>query len=282
MSSLASKFCKFLGHLSLAATIPFFYASNFAYANDNVVRLAVVNTPASSGLLDHLLEGFEADSGYTVEIYSGSDVYDVAENGTADIVISHFGKSGLEAFVQNEMGRWPTLVFSNQSVIIGPQDDPAKIKGLASATEAFRRIAETKSSFVTNRGAGSVYLMNILREGANWPADADWVHDESGDRARAVRLAEEEHGYTIWGALPFLRFQRGNETEMEILVSDDSLLQRVMAAVVVNPEKVEGVNVRGAAALQEYLVTPQTQSKVAAFRTADSDLQLWWPSGRDN
>lgn len=282
MSSLTSKLYKYLAQLSLAATIPFFISFNSANADDNVVRLAVVNTPASSGLLDHLLEAFEAESGYTVEVYSGSDVYDVAENGSADIVISHFGKSGLEAFVQNQMGRWPTIVFSNQSVIIGPQDDPANIKGLTSATEAFRRIAETESSFVTNRGAGSVYLTNILREGANWPADAGWVHDEGGDKARAVRLAEEEQGYTIWGALPFLRFQRASDTEMEILVSEDPLLQRIMAAVVVNPEKVEGVNVRGAEALQEYLVKPETQAKVGAFRTADSDLQLWWPSGRDN
>jgi hypothetical protein len=40
-----------------------------------VVRLAVVKAPAQSGLLDALLPAFEAQSGYRVDVYVGSDVY---------------------------------------------------------------------------------------------------------------------------------------------------------------------------------------------------------------
>ncbi|MCP5080595.1 MAG: hypothetical protein GY948_02740 [Alphaproteobacteria bacterium] len=69
---------------------------------------------------------------------------------------------------------------------------------------------------------------------------------------------------------------------MEILVSADPIFQRIMASVIVNPDKVKGVNVKGAESLQEFLLDPQTQAKVSAYRTPGSERQLWWPAGRDN
>ena len=84
------------------------------------------------------------------------------------------------------------------------------------------------------------------------------------------------------GALPFLKFKDKNCSAMEILVSADPILQRVMASVIVNPDKVEGVNVKGAEALQAYLLAPRTQARIAAYRSPGSDAQLWWPAGRHN
>ena len=69
---------------------------------------------------------------------------------------------------------------------------------------------------------------------------------------------------------------------MEILVSADPILQRIMASVIVSPEKIKGVNVKGAEALQDFLLAPETQAKIAAYVTPGSKQQLWWPAGRDN
>ena len=55
-----------------------------------------------------------------------------------------------------------------------------------------------------------------------------------------------------------------------------------MAAIVVKPDKVPGVNAGGARALVDHLLSPQVQAKIAAFRSPGSDLQLWWPAGRNN
>ena len=202
--------------------------------------------------------------------------------GEADIVISHFGKAEVEQFVLDGHGRWPAIVFSNQAAIIGPRSDPANVRGLSSAAEALRRIARTKSPFVVNRTGGLVYLADILAVQAGWPQAAPWIVDPGVARAGAVRLAEQRQAYVIWGALPFLKFKDKNRSAMEILVSADPILQRVMASVIVNPDKVEGVNVKGAEALQEYLLAPRTQARIAAYRSPGSDAQLWWPAGRHN
>lgn len=249
---------------------------------NKTIRLAVVNTPHFSGLIDSLLADFRKSSGYEVTVYGGSDVYERAKAGEADIVISHYGKAEVERFVLDGYGAWPRMVFSNQLVIAGPKSDPAGIRGLASASEAFAKIAAAKAPFVPNALPGITYLTDILWNVAGKPDKTGWWDQSGEQKGRAIGLAEQLGGYVIWGALPFMRYKEKHATAMEVMVSTDPLLHRVMAAVVVNPAKVPGVNAEGAEALQKYLLTPEVQAKVAAFRSEGSTAQFWWPAGRNN
>src|SRR5262249_52956297 len=146
-----------------------------ARAQQNLVRLAVVPTPVQSGLLDELLPDFEKRTGYTVQVHPGdTDVFEIARRGQADIVISHYGFEEVEPFVQAGFGFWPRAVFSNQSALIGPPGDPALIRGLGSAAEAFERIARTESLFVTNDLVPLNALVEVLWEGAGRPKRGEW------------------------------------------------------------------------------------------------------------
>ena len=264
--------CAFAGNAGAAET-----------GDKNVVRLAVVNTPQFSGLLDDVLPDFERQTGITVVVYSGSDVYRKARSGQADLVISHYGKKGVERFVMDGFGAWPRIVFANQAVLIGHRSDPAKVLGLTSVAEALERIAAVKAPFVHNDIPGIDYLTEIALESAGQPDRSGWFIDDGHVKAAAILLAEEKKGYVIWGAFPFLRFDSERaSSELEILVAEDPSLQRIMAAIVVKPDKVPGVNADGARALVDYLLSPRVQAKIAAFRSPGSDLQLWWPAGRNN
>jgi len=250
---------------------------------NDIVRLAVVNTPQFSGLLDSLLPGFERETGIRVEVYSGSDVFRHARSGKADLVISHYGKKGVERFVMDGYGEWPRIVFSNQAVLIGHRSDPAKVRGLTSVAEAMKRISVAKTPFIHNNIPGVDYLTEIALESAGQPDRTGWFIDSGAVKAAAVLLAEEKKGYVIWGAFPFLRFDAERDTsELQILVAEDPSLQRIMSAIVVRPGKVQGVNAEAARALVAYLLSPPVQARIAAFRPPASDLQLWWPAGRNN
>ena len=268
---------------AIVACICFVTAGAAEPADDDVVRLAVVNTPQFSGLLDDVLPDFERQTGITVDVYSGSDVYRKARSGQADIVISHYGKKGVERFVMDGFGAWPKIVFANQAVLIGHHSDPAKVRGLTTVAEALERIADSKAPFVHNDIPGIDYLIEIALESAGQPDRSGWFIDDGHVKAAAILLAEEKKGYVIWGAFPFLRFDSERaSSELEILVAEDPSLQRIMAAIAVKPDKVQGVNADGAQALVDYLLSPRVQAKIAAFRTPGSDLQLWWPAGRNN
>lgn len=247
------------------------------------IRLAVVYAPMFTGLMTTLIDDFKKQTGHEVTIVTGMDIYDRARAGEADIVISHYGFSEVERFVQDGYGRWPRQVFSNQMVIIGPKNDPAHIRGATSAIEAFRRLAEVKATFVPNALPAIVHLTDYLWEGAGRPDKTGWFLDTSEAKGRAIKLAEEKGAYVIWGAPPFLQFAKKHETQLQILVANDPIFQRVMCSIVVNPEKFPDANVEGATMFEKYLLSPRAQALVAAFRTPDSkDMQLWWPAALHN
>jgi tungstate transport system substrate-binding protein len=87
------------------------------------------------------------------------------------------------------LGLWPHSVFANQMVLLGPPADPAHVKNLADAVEAFRRIAATKSPFLSNSGAGGKYLEQILWGSANVHEKGSWYIESKEEGGKAVREA---------------------------------------------------------------------------------------------
>jgi tungstate transport system substrate-binding protein len=250
-------------------------------AQGSRVRIALVNVP--DDVLRPLLAPFHDQTGMTGEIvYTGQDPYGLARRGGADIVISHYGHEGVEPFVTAGLGLWPHPVFANQMALVGPAADPAHVRGLTDAAEALRRIAATKSPFVANTGAGATYVEGILWTSAGDPPRGDWYLNLKSEGREAVRAADQKGAYVFFGIAPFLRLKREEALKLEPMVVADSLLQRIMVSVVVNPAKIEGVNVDGAQALERFLLSPPIQARIRAFRYPDFDQQVWWPAGRHN
>ena len=248
----------------------------------SLVRLSSVVTPQDGGLYDDLLPDFERQTGYQVELTTGEDVYGPARNGQADVVLSHYGHEDAQTFVQDGLGQWPQTVFFNQHTLLGPPSDPARVQGLTDLVEAFRRIARTRSPFVLNNTEGIKYLTDVLWEAAGSPTKEGWYSDQGVQGQNAIAKAAQQGGYVLWGLTPFLRTQKQNRLDLQPLVLNDPLLQRIMVTVAVNPKEVSGVNVTGAEAFQRYLLDPVTQARIRAFRLPGIDEQIWWPAGRNN
>ena len=248
------------------------------------VRLALVNVP--DDVLRPLLPTFEQQHKLRASIvYTGNDPFAEGRAGRADLIIAHFGHAGVEPFVTAGLGHWPKAVLSNQMALMGPSADPAGVRGMRSLSEAFRRIAATKARYVSNASAGARYLEDIaLASAAN--ARGEGFGTGTLENAAAVKVAADRGAYVLWGVPPFLRWKRQQSieqaTDLEPLVVDDSTLQRVMVAIVVNAKAVKGVNADGAQKLQAFLLSPEIQARIAAFRYPDLNQQVWWPAGRHN
>jgi tungstate transport system substrate-binding protein len=252
-----------------------------------VVRLAVVITPESSGLLRQLLTDFEKQTGHKVVVESRQDVFERAREGKADLVLAHYGHGGTEAFGAEGLGLWPRPVFANQAALIGPASDPARVAGSRDAAEAFRRIARARAPFVVNNSATEKYLADVLWQAAGKPDRTDWYRDKGlrnqAATKDAIQAAVNEKGYTLWGLVPFLKYKEEHpDCGLKALVTDDPLFQRLMVTVVVRPEKIKGVNVEGARALERFLIAPETQARIRAFRVPGFDGPVFWPAGRNN
>jgi tungstate transport system substrate-binding protein len=256
-------------------------AQPLAGVDNAPVRLAMVNVP--DDVVRPLLGDFAAQSGRRAEIvYTGNDPFTFARDGKADLVISHYGHEGVQPFVTGGYGLWPHAVFANQIALLGPSNDPAHVRGLTDAAEAFRRIATTRSRFLVNNSEGNKYVEQILWVKAGSPEKGAWYLDRHTQGPQAARDAAKEGAYTLWGVPPFLRLKRQSPMDLEPLVTQDPVFQRIMVAIVVNRQKVTGVNDAGAEAFQAFLLAPSTQARIAAFRYPDLSQQVWWPAGRHN
>ena len=257
------------------------FTCTLAFPQGGAVRLALVNVPDE--VLKPLLPDFQKQTGLRAEIvYTGSDPFSAGREGKADLVISHYGHEGVEPFVTAGLGLWPHPVFANQMALLGPPADPAHVRGMIDAAEAFRRIAANKSPFLTNNGAGAKYLEEILWTSAGVREKGAWYLDLKSEGRKAAQDAAQKGAYVLWGLPPFLRLKRQGPIELAPLVVGDPIFQRIMVSIVVNPAKVAGVNASGAKAFQEFLISPPIQARIRAFRYPDFDQQSWWPAGRHN
>ena len=249
---------------------------------DSTVRLLTIGATRTGGFLDGLVADFEEASGYTVTVTNaGPDIFDQARRGEADLVMVHLGFTPLQDFVSSGRGHWPATVFSNTVAFLIPPGDPAGVGDAVDPVEAFELIAQHEAPFVVNNLGETLYITDTLWNAAGRPDQGDWFIDLDQSGAPAVREAERRSGYTIWGLHPFLNLQQQQGVDLEPVVYDDSLMQRIIATVVVRRPPGR-VNSEGAFALQEYLTQPATQAQIRSFRLPGIDEPVFWPAGNQN
>lgn len=246
------------------------------------VRVASVRTAVEGQLLPELIRRFEARSPYKVALTATTEVYSLARAGSADVVVSHYGHRDTEDFVLAGLGEWPRTFCSNQMALLGPPSDPAKVRGLDDLTEAFRRIAATRSPYVVNDTDGVHYITEILWHAIGKPDRTGWVIDAQGKKTGAVQRASELGAYVLWGLTPFLRLDGTTPLHLEPLLLGDPLLQRLMVTVVVKPGDERRVNLAGATAFEAHLLSPETQAAILTIAYPGKDPVRWTPAGRHN
>jgi tungstate transport system substrate-binding protein len=246
------------------------------------VRLLTVGAANTAGFLANLVAGFEEATGHRVEIIVGAmDIFDQARAGEADIVLAHFGFTELQDFVAERRGLWPELILSNTVVFLVPPGDPAGILGVDDPVEAFQRIADLRTPFVVNDLGETRFITDTLWNATGRPDKGEWFLDLGLVGRQAVQEAARRGAYTLWGLHPFLMLQQQNPVGLEPLVINDSLMQRIIASVVVL--RASGrLNIPGALALQRYLVDPSTQALIRAFRLPNIDRPIFWPAANNN
>lgn len=244
-----------------------------------IIRVASVKTAVEGALLPALVESFERESTYRVRVTTGAQVYDLAREGLVDLVISHYGHRDAEAFVLDGLGEWPRMIFSNQMALVGPPEDPAKVRDLTDLAEAFRRIAATRSPYIVNEIEGVRYLTEILWNAIGRPSRDGWMIEGKVSKEAAIAEAVARGAYTLWGLTPFLRTI--GDRPLAPLVVDDPLLHRMMVSVLVKPGGGLRINTEGAVAFQTHLLRPATQAAIRTIHYPGQDT-MWVPAGRHN
>ncbi len=214
---------------------------------ENQLILATTTSTQDSGLLDVIVPQFERQTGYsvkTIAVGSGAALR-LGEEGEVDVVLAH-SQDAEEAFMAAGHGVNRRLVMHNDFVIVGPAADPAGVRGLGDAAEAFRRIAEAEATFLSRGDESGTHA----REMKIWDSivvttSGGWYRETGTGMGQTLLVASEMRGYTLSDRGTYLAQQQN--LALEVLVEGDSTLFNVYHVMQVNPEKSRRINAEAAA-----------------------------------
>jgi len=229
------------------------------------VILSTTTSTQDSELLDVLVPIFERQSGYTVKTVAvgTGQALALGARGEADVVLAHAPELEKKYVAEGKMLN-RRLVMYNDFVIIGPADDPAKIKSMTSAAQAMKAIAQTGSRFVS-RGddSGTQILEKALWKLAGVEPSSPW-HIESGQgMGLTLGVADERNAYTLTDRGTYLAYQK--RLRLPILLQGDKPLLNVYSVMEVNPANGPKVNTEGGKAFADFMVAAETQSVIKTF-----------------
>jgi tungstate transport system substrate-binding protein len=251
------------------------FASPFALAQD-VIRLSTTTSTENSGLLRELLPAFEAKTGIKVRVISvgTGKALELGKNGDVDVTLVH-ARQLEDKFVQEGWGIARRDVMYNDFIVVGPDADPAKVKGNRDVIAAFAKIAASGARFIS-RGDNSgtdVMEKGYWQAAGVRPAGAAYVSAGLG-MGEVINMAAEMRAYTLTDRATYGAYKA--KTGLDILVEGDKRMFNPYGIIAVNPAKHPGVNYKGAKQLIEWITSPEGQARIAAFRPAGE--QLFFPT----
>ena len=236
-----------------------------ALAQPTTVILSTTTSTQDSGLLDTLVPLFERKTGFTVKTISvgTGQALALAARGEADVALVH-APSLERKYVEEGKMQNRRLVMYNDFVIIGPEDDPARIKGMPKAAEALKRIADTQSRFVSRGDKSGTYLLELaLWKQAGIEPTGAWYIESGQGMGQTLGIANDRRAYTITDRGTWLAFQK--RISLPILVEKDKPLLNIYSVMEVNPANGPRVNVMGGQAFADFMVAPDTQAVIRTF-----------------
>src|SRR5438552_11394455 len=154
-----------------------------AQAPPTTVILSTTTSTQDSGLLDVLVPLFERTSGFTLKTISvgTGQALALAARGEADVTLAHAPSLEKKYVADGKMSN-RRLVMYNDFVVIGPEDDPAKIRGEKSALAAFRKIAGAGARFVSRGDKSGTHVLEqgLWKQAGVTPSGAWYIESGQG------------------------------------------------------------------------------------------------------
>ncbi|MEI7591417.1 MAG: substrate-binding domain-containing protein [Deltaproteobacteria bacterium] len=250
------------------------YAQN---PQKNII-LTTTTSVQDSGLLDELLPVFEKQTGYvvkTIAVGSGQAMA-MGKRGEADVLIVHSPKAE-EEFVKEGYGINRALIMHNYFVLVGPTNNPAKIVGTKSAKEAFKKIADSGSLFVSrgdNSGTNALekkiwQMAGISTEGKTW-------YQQTGlGMGQTIGVANEKLGYTLTDKATFLYLKKNLQLAMLLEESED--LYNGYSVIELNPQKFSKINIEGGKAFAKFILSKKAQNIIKNYGIKKCGESLFFP-----
>lgn len=264
--------------LNVLLILSCFCLSTSVSAQQKNVILATTTSTQDSGLLDVLIPIFEKKTGYfvkTIAVGSGQAM-SMGQKGEADVLLVHSPDAEVK-FVAQGYGINRKLIMHNDFIIVGPEKDPAEIKGVRSSAIAFKKVANTNSLFISRGDNSGTHE----KEKAIWkstgidPEKEKWYQQTGLGMGQTLNIASEKKAYTLSDRGTYLALKK--RLGLGILVEGDAILLNIYHIIEANPVKWKKVNAAGAKAFADFMVSKEAQDIIKIFGVDKYGAPLFFP-----
>ena len=265
-----------------------FFSAHAAYGSpskgrpvtNKVIILATTTSTQDSGLLDVLVPLFQEKTGYIVKTIAVGTGHALAmgRRGDADVLLVH-APAEEEGFVAGGHGLWRRPFMYNDFVLAGPAADPASISKAATAVEALRRIATSRSLFIS-RGdhSGTHLLEKKLWVKVGLQPNSYWYQQSGQGMGQTLIIASEKDAYILVDRGTYVTLKPN--LRLTILYEGDPQLINTYSIIRVNPRKSSEINGAGAKAFLDFMLLSDTLRMIGKFGLEKYGVPLFRPLGR--
>lgn len=236
------------------------------------LRLATGTSTVNSGLLDVLIPPFERRYGVRVDVLpmATGKALRLARSGDVDLVLVH-DRAAEEQFVAEGYGVNRRDVMYNDFVLLGPPDDPAKVKEAKTLTEALRRLARGHAPFFSRGDDSGTHK----KEQHLWPAAGitpagPWYLETGLGQGHTLIIASEKRGYMLADRGTYL-FMRPN-LDLEVVFEGDETLFNPYGVIAVNPDRHPHARYATALTFIGWVTSPEGQQIIDGYRKGEKTL----------
>ena len=246
------------------------------------LRVATTTSLYDTGLWGYLEPLFEEKYNVEVDVlYAGTGIaLEYGRRGDVDIITVHSKSRELD-FVAEGYGVERVPFAYNYFLIVGPESDPAGIKGM-SPEDAFKTLAETGAGSFVSRGddSGTHSKEKAIWQSAGYEYEeiqnaGSWYIEAGRGMGPTLLMASEEQAYTLTDMGTFLAYT--GEIDLVPIVDKGSILLNVYSAIACNPEVNPGVNYEMASNMVDFLTSPEIQQLIGEYGVAEYGMQLFTP-----
>jgi tungstate transport system substrate-binding protein len=235
------------------------------------VKLVIASTTSTqnSGLFDVLIPAYEKAScyGVSVEIISvgTGQAIRIAKKGEADLLFVH-DPFREEKFVAEGFGVNRRKVMHNDFVVLGPKNDPAKIKSHTCAADAFELIAEKNAPFVSRGDDSGTHIkeLAIWEDAGVNPKGKNWYLEARAAMKDSLLMADTKKAYILSDRGTFINYE--SRVGLKVLVEGDELLINQYSVIAVNPARFPTVKYREAMEFIAFVTSPECQTLIANYK----------------
>jgi len=229
-------------------------------------------------LLKVLLPPFEKECNCKVDVIAvgTGKALKIAEMGDVDVVLVH-ARALEDKFLAEGFGVSRKDVMYNDFVIIGPKEDPARIKEAKTASEAFSRIAAKNAGFIS-RGdeSGTHQKEKEIWKSAVITPKGSWYIEAGQGMGEVINMATERQGYTLADRGTYIAFKK--KTNLVTLFEGEKGLFNPYGVIAVNPKKHPHVKYELAMKFIDFVTSKDGQDIIRGFKI--SGEQVFFPDAK--